>query len=297
MIRLARCLSVLCLCALSLFAVPALAEVADVPQTVHFAGPAGQDLVGYLFLPDKPAASMPAVVMMHGRAGPYSSAAKGVFDATTLSKRHVFWGRFWAEHGYAALLVDSFGPRGFAGGFPIHSYDDRPDAVNEVTVRPLDAYAALAFLRSRADIDGHRVVLQGWSNGGSTTLATLADVTLKSAGLAPKEGFLGGVAFYPACGLHGAFDARYLPYAPLRVFSGDNDEEVSAAHCKRLIDAGKALGGDAAITIYAGATHDFDDPGKKRQGVEANVQAQADAVPKALAFVQGLFAGTGAATH
>ncbi len=54
--------------------------------------------------------------MMHGRAGPYSSLADGRYDASTLSKRHMFWGRFWAGHGYAALLVDSFSTRGYAEG-------------------------------------------------------------------------------------------------------------------------------------------------------------------------------------
>ena len=53
--------------------------------------------------------------MMHGRAGPYSSAANGRYDATTLSKRHAFWGRYWAAQGYVALLVDGFGPRGRRG--------------------------------------------------------------------------------------------------------------------------------------------------------------------------------------
>lgn len=294
MFRLFSFVAAACLFMLSVLGAEALsAEKQSLPQTVHFPGPNGLDLVGYLFLPPKFAGRIPAMVLMHGRAGPYSSAAHGVFDASTLSKRHVFWGRFWADHGYAALLVDSFGPRGFASGFPIHSYDDRPEAVNEVTVRPLDAYAALAYLRTRPDIDGQHIALQGWSNGGSATLASMADVTLKSVGLEAKNGFLGGIAFYPACGLHGVFDNRFVTYAPVRVFSGDNDEEVSAAHCRRLVDAAHALGADTAITIYPGATHDFDDPGKKRQSVEANADAKADAVPKALAFVRGLF-GTSA---
>ena len=46
-------------------------------------------LVGYLFRPQGPhAARMPAVVMMHGRAGAYSSRANGTCDAGTLSMRH-----------------------------------------------------------------------------------------------------------------------------------------------------------------------------------------------------------------
>ena len=58
----------------------------------------------------------PAVVMMHGRAGVYSSLAKGRYDASTLSKRHQQWGRIWAKQGYLAILVDGFGPRGYPSG-------------------------------------------------------------------------------------------------------------------------------------------------------------------------------------
>src|ERR1700688_3081754 len=132
-------------------------------------------LVCYLFTPQGPhAARMPAVVMMHGRAGAYSSAAEGDYGATTLSRRHQQWGHLWAEQGYLAVLVDGFGPRGYPQGFPRFSYDTRPEALNEVTVRPLDAYGALAWLRTRNDVIADRIALQGWSNSGSTALATMA---------------------------------------------------------------------------------------------------------------------------
>ena len=42
-------------------------------------------LVGYVFMPAAPSASMPAVVMMHGRAGAYSSAAKGRCESVEAS--------------------------------------------------------------------------------------------------------------------------------------------------------------------------------------------------------------------
>jgi carboxymethylenebutenolidase len=50
--------------------------------------------------------------MMHGRGGAYSPDAHDNYDATTLEKRHQLWGQIWAQHGYIAILVDGFGPRG-----------------------------------------------------------------------------------------------------------------------------------------------------------------------------------------
>jgi len=262
------------------------------PEAVRFQSKDGRtELVGYVFSPGTSGRQTAAVVMLHGRAGPYSSRAHGTYDATTLSKRHVFWGDLWASLGYHALLVDSFSPRGYPTGFPIHSYAVRPDAVNEVTVRPLDAYGGLAYLKGRANVDPSRIALMGWSNGGSATLSAMADVTLKSVGLAPDEAYKGAIAFYPACGLHDRFNDRYDPYAPVRIFSGDNDEEVSAAHCARLVEASKTIGGDIEISIYPGATHDFDDPARPRQRVSANAAAARDAIARAIVFTQNLFEG------
>jgi dienelactone hydrolase len=143
-------------------------------ETVHFrSGDGHTNLVGYLFRPNGPGPH-PAVVMLHGRAGPYSSLARGAYSADTLSKRHKFWGELWASKGYAALLVDSFGPRGYWKGFPKNSYEDRPSEVSEQTTRPLDAYGALAYLRGREDVVRDRIGLQGWSNGAMTALVTMS---------------------------------------------------------------------------------------------------------------------------
>jgi carboxymethylenebutenolidase len=182
-------------------------------------------------------------------------------------------------------MVDGFGPRGHPAGFPRHSYDNRPEELNEVTVRPLDAYGALSYLRTRNEVDGARIGLQGWSNGGSATLAAMA----AGAGFAPisQKGFAAAVAFYPACGLKGAFEAGYKPYAPVRVFMGAADEEVSPKRCENFVEASRAQRGDIEIRLYPGATHGFDDPGAKRQKVEANADATEDAVERAVGFFAG----------
>ena len=244
-------------------------------------------LTGYLVRPERPPAALaPAVVMMHGRAGAYSSLASGNYSAATISRRHQEWGHLWANQGYFALLVDGFGPRGYPAGFPRFSYDERPKELDEVSIRPLDAYGALLFLRKRTDIARDRIVLQGWSNGASATLATMALREAPGLGaLTPASGFRAAVAFYPACELKDHFPDGIVPYAPVRVFHGTADEEVSPRRCESLVNLSRKHGADITITLYQDAEHDFDDPGRQRQSDAANAAAKTDATAKSLAFI------------
>jgi carboxymethylenebutenolidase len=192
------------------------------------------------------------------------------------------WGELLAGAGYFALMVDGFGPRGYPQGFPRHSYDSRPAELDEVTVRPLDAYGAAAYLRTRPEIGGGRIGLIGWSNGGSATLAAMASGITAHA---PETGFSAALVFYAGCKLKDRFEQDgYKPYAPVHVFHGTADEETSSRRCAELVESSRAQGGDIAITLYPDATHGFDDPGEKRQRVEANAAASDDAIKRGLRF-------------
>jgi dienelactone hydrolase len=263
---------------------PALAA----PATVYFPSADGQtQLVGYLFAPSMPGPH-PAVVMLHGRAGPYSSnvsddctlVARGVesaCDASTLSKRHQAWGEYWAARGYLALLPDSFGPRGKAYGFGRGSHGDpERDDVNERTVRPLDAEGALKYLQTRSDVTASRIYLQGWSNGASTTL----NVLYRQA-LANGSGFRAAIALYPGCGPRALLSQEFRTHAPVTVFLADDDEEVSPKVCHRVLDAAAASGQAVTVVEYTGATHDFDNPGRERQSVPGNAAARKDVMQRA----------------
>src|SRR5690242_7536675 len=80
----------------------AAAEEGPPPERVTFMSADGRTtLVGYVFRPERMRAPRaPAVVMMHGRSGAYSTRANGVYDASTLSARHKAWGHEWARGGY-----------------------------------------------------------------------------------------------------------------------------------------------------------------------------------------------------
>jgi carboxymethylenebutenolidase len=264
---------------------------AAAPQTVSFRSADGHTmLVGYLFQPATPG-PWPAVVMLHGRGGPYSSnvnadcgtvgaESNSPCDATTLSKRHRMWGEYWAAHGYLALLPDSFGPRGKAHGFGRFTHDDPDRAdVNEMTVRPLDAEGALAYLRGRSDVVGRQTFLQGWSNGGSTAL----NVLIRQGG--QTTGYRGALVFYPGCGPKALLAPTVSTATPIAMFLGADDEEVSPANCQRVAERSRQAGGRIDLTVYPGASHGFDEPSSKRQSLPQNQAAMNDVLAKAASLL------------
>jgi len=259
------------------------AQPADPPSEVSFLSADGRTMLrAFVFVPQT-APPWPAVVMLHGRSGPYSSAAGGVFEAATLSQRHLQWGRFWAERGYLGLHVDSFGPRGYAQGFAAGTYATRPAEINEQRVRPLDAYGAAGYLRRRGDVMVDRIGFLGWSNGAMAGLATMSATAPGLVTPTPATGFRAALLFYPGCRIQARTD--YRPYAPVLLFIGSEDEEVSPLPCRQLAEQVRSRGdGDLELVWYPGATHAFDDPGRRRQRLEANRSARADAMERAVRF-------------
>ncbi|MGZ5095757.1 MAG: dienelactone hydrolase family protein [Burkholderiales bacterium] len=259
--------------------------LAAIPETVRFPSADGKtQLTGYVFEPAE-SGQHPAIVMLHGRAGPYSSLKPGSYTAQSLSARHRMWGEFWARRRYVAVLVDSFGPRGHPEGFPKHSYKDRPGEVSEQWVRPLDAYGALAYLRSRADVVADRIGLQGWSNGGMTLLSAIAS---DSPGLKNPHvggGFRAAVAQYPSCRTQ-LRQSGYKPYAPLLLFAASEDDEVSPDVCRQFADAMRARGEAVEFVLYDGAHHSYDDPGKTKQRHAPNHAAMLDTQRRVETFFQ-----------
>jgi len=191
------------------------------------------------------------------------------------------WGQYWAEHGYVALLPDSFGPRGKARGFGRFTHDD-PDRtdVNEKTVRPLDAEGALSWLRSQRDVIANRIFLQGWSNGGSTALNVMQRQGAKTSG------FRAALALYPGCGPKALLAPDLATTAPVVLLLGSDDEEVSPARCQDMVQRSIAAGSKVDVVLYPGATHGFDDPGRGHQSIPGNRSALEDALKRALAFVE-----------
>lgn len=208
------------------------------PEAVSFDGGDGPRLSGYLYRPAPPG-PRPAVVLLHGCGGLHA-------EGGTLMRSHRAWGEWFAARGYAALFVDSFGPRGYR---EICTLSPRPILPHRERVG--DAYAALAFLRSLPEVDPRRVFLAGWSNGGASALHVM------DAGR-PGRGFRAAVAYYPGCvGLLGR-EPAFAPYAPLLILAGEADDWTPPQPCRELVARSRAQGASAQIVTFPGARHAFD---------------------------------------
>jgi dienelactone hydrolase len=189
---------------------------------------------GELYLPEG-AGPFAAMVIAHGCGG--------------VGGAERYWATALKAAGYAALIVDSFGPRG------VDRSCENLIRVNAVRRVP-DQYGALRLLAADPRIDQRRIFLMGMSHGGFTTV--IASQAWAKARFGGGLGFRAFFPFYPLCSSHSP--ERFTLSAPMRIHIGAADDWTPAAHCTQLVNDLKAKGLDARITIYEGARHSFDNP-------------------------------------
>jgi dienelactone hydrolase len=203
-------------------------------------------LNGVLFTPATPAhGRRPAIVLMHGCGGMGDSRG-------ALTPRHRDWAERFARWGFIALAVDSFASRGFGA---ICEMKERP--IQPWNERSADAYAALAWLVARDDVDARNVFVQGWSNGGSTVMGIVREQAPGRSATAAR--FKAAIAFYPGCA-RPLREKGYRPTLPLMILHGEADDWTPAAPCVQLGDKLSAAGLPVRTVVYPGAHHGFDGP-------------------------------------
>ncbi len=222
-------------------------------------------LRGWLYLPDLPQGRgrSPAVVLMHGCGGPKVPSHR------------------WAEQlnrwGYAALVLDSFGPRGIAQVCSEHALLSSP-------ARTADAYGALQFLQGRRGIDPDRIGLMGWSHGGNSALWAVNREWSRAHQPYPWLRFRATSVFYPGCNFsHASFTT------PVLMLMGAADDWTPASPCRRMVKTTFASNGRIELVVYPGATHAFDGVRMKVQAyghvLEPNPAATLDAQARVRGFL------------
>jgi dienelactone hydrolase len=169
----------------------------------------------------------PAVLVMHSCGG--------------ITDSHRAWAGRLVGWGYAALIVDSFGPRNQ------RRTCDCDDCI-PARVRAQDAHNAATYLRTLPDIQADRIGIIGFSHGGSTTLwAAIGEEIPVARGARP---FQAAVAYYPTC----SGKALAGPY----VTDVLNDTWSPADLCIKTVAARAKDPHPPAIKVYPGAVHGFD---------------------------------------
>jgi dienelactone hydrolase len=237
-------------------------------------GTAPVRLTGYMAKPPG-AGPFAAVVLLHGCGGFHSSM--------------ISWADRLARFGYAALAVDSFGPRGIdeqcSGGFP---------------EQVADGYAALRLLATKPFVRASHVAVMGFSQGGLSVLTALESPAAQRS----VEKFRSGIAFYPICQY-----ASGLMMAPVLVVIGGADTWTPAASCEAMAAGRSELGAPRGpsdrssieLVILPGAHHDFDvqdlalAPGRGITAyghrVEYNEDAHRESILKVREFLQRVMGG------
>jgi dienelactone hydrolase len=188
-------------------------------------------LIGYLARPPG-SGPFPAVVVLHGCGGFHQ-------DMLAWADRLRHWG-------YVALAVDSFGPR---------EIETNCGAFGD---QPIDAFRALAYLKTQPYVRADHVAVLGFSMGGISVLAALERGSI--SGLYPDK-FRAGVALYPKCS-----GSTGLMTAPTLVLIGALDDWTPASDCEAMAAGRSELGisrspGDRSLvrlTVYPDAHHGFD---------------------------------------
>jgi len=266
---------------------------ATAQELVHFPsledngpGQASTALDGYLFRPPGDGRH-PAVVGLHG--------CGGMFSRTTglITPIYQAWAAEFNRQGYAALLVDSFRPRGHGEMCSIQGFD-----LDLYRKRPKDAYAALWFLQNQGFVRGDRIGLVGWSQRGGATLFSIGAQSLGRPSALPQGDFRAVVAFYPGSCNESRLPASWTSAIPLLVLMGAEDVWTQMAPCKTFLDGAIARGARIETQIYPGAYHAFDAPNLPRRElpdyrtgagvvpiVGTDAAARADALARVPAFL------------
>lgn len=211
------------------------------PSEYMAGGGAPVTLIGHLTRPDRPAgARVPAMVIAHGSGG-------------ILAGREPEWARRLAALGVAALVVDSFTPRGFAA-----TADDQSRLSLAASVA--DHFAALAVLAADPAIDPARIGIMGFSKGGQVALYTLLEPFRRAGGAVAgdvgERRFALHIAFYPSCAL--PYVSERIAPAPVLFVLGGADDYTPAAQCERYAAYFRAKGAPVAYHVLPGAHHGFD---------------------------------------
>lgn len=188
-----------------------------------------------LFLPVSGSGPFPAMVIHHGSGG-------------VSNEREYAYAREFIAIGVAAIVMDSFTPRG------VKSTVKDQNAVSALEFLS-DAMAALKAAAAHPMLDPKRIGITGFSKGGTSSLYAALEGQARRFAPAGLRYAL-HVPFYPAC--VNQYRNVAGTGAPVLILMGAADSYVGTASCLELAERMRAVGVKVETTVYPGAGHGFD---------------------------------------
>jgi len=214
---------------------------------------AATPLVAELFKPTTEP-PWPAVVVIEGLGG-------------VKSARERRYGRFLADHGFLATVVDSFAARGFhTAAHPIRAIN-----VTE-SMMVADAFAALAWLAERDDVDRSRIYNIGFSYGGMICILTAYE-QLRRIFLRSDDRFAAHVSYY------GPTVPRLEDYrttgAPIAILNGALDMNFDPERLELIAEDLRQGGSPVENIVFPDTYHQWDSDDTVRRFDPFNIRAMA----------------------
>jgi dipeptidyl aminopeptidase/acylaminoacyl peptidase len=236
------------------------------PRPIAFPTENGLTAYGFFYPPQNQDFAAPATerppLLVKSHGGP-TAATSTAFNLKI---------QYWTSRGFAVLDVNYGGSTGYG-----RAYRDR--LKGEWGIVDVDDCANGArYLAELGEVDGDRLVIDGGSAGGYTTLCALTF----------RNTFKAGASYYGVSDLQALatethkFESRYLdsiigPYSerqdlyyerspihftdrlacPVIFFQGDEDKVVPPNQAEMMVDALRAKGLPVAYVLYAGEQHGF----------------------------------------
>jgi dienelactone hydrolase len=209
------------------------------------------------------------------------------------------WAATLNARGWAAIIVDSHGPRGFS------EYDVwRLICAGQMFMgseRAGDVLVSVADARRLAFVDPDRIVLMGSSHGGWAIMDLLAldpprRLPFNLAALPdepggdPLAGVIGTVLLYPYCGTANRAARRgWRRPVPTLFVLGEDDAIADPDACLRAAERLEARGVPVETLMLAGVTHGFDQEDRAALStLEFDERATATALERGMDFLDGL---------
>ena len=201
---------------------------------------------GKLFLPraDGP---LPVVMVVPGSLG--------------VGESHLGHAGTLLEAGYAAFVLDPFGPRSVVSTVANQTH-------YSFAASAFDVLATLRVLADLDAIDADRISAQGHSRGGSAVL-TAAVRSFADPIVGDGLALAGVYAVYPWCGHQ--FAHPDVGSTRVRAIVGDRDDWLSVQQVQSQVQAINLTGGEASIRVVGGASHSFDRSEELHEIPEASV--------------------------